>query len=168
MTATPTSDTTAHHLGAHDFDFLHGSWAVRHRRLKKRLAGSDDWAEFDGESSTRPILGGAGNIEDNLIGLPEGAYRAVALRSHDAASGNWAIWWLDGRSPHGLDVPVVGRFENGLGAFFAEDVFEGRAIRVRFLWRLIDQGNCRWEQAFSPDAGKSWETNWTMYFSRRA
>ena len=162
MTSTLTT-----HPGAHDFDFLHGSWAVRHRRLKKRLAGSDDWAEFDGDSTTQPILGGAGNIEDNLIDLPGGAYRAVALRSYDVASATWAIWWLDGRSPHGLDVPVIGRFEAGTGTFLADDIFEGRPIRVRFLWRLIDRDNCRWEQAFSADAGKSWENNWTMDFSRR-
>ncbi len=153
--------------GAHDFDFLFGAWSVRHRRLKKRLAGSDDWAEFGGESSTHPILGGSGNIEDNLIGLPEGAYRAVALRSYDAASGAWAIWWLDGRNAHALDVPVVGRFENGVGTFLADDIFEGRPIRVRFAWRRSGGDNCRWEQAFSTNAGESWETNWTMDFCRR-
>ncbi len=153
--------------GARDFDFLFGSWNVRHRRLTQRLAGSEDWAEFGGESTTQPTLGGSGNIEDNLICLPGGAYRAVALRSYDAASGNWAIWWLDGRSPHQLDVPVVGRFENGRGMFLADDMFEGRPIKVRFLWLRADPDNCRWEQAFSADAGKSWETNWTMAFTRR-
>lgn len=152
--------------GSRDFDFLFGAWAVRHRRLKARLAGCDDWAEFAGESTTQPTLGGSGNIEDNLIHLPEGAYRAVALRSYDAASGNWAIWWLDGRAPHQLDVPVVGRFEGGVGTFLADDMFEGRPIKVRFLWRRSDSNYCRWEQAFSADAGKSWETNWTMDFRR--
>lgn len=111
-------------------------------------------------------MGGSGNIEDNLIHLPEGAYRAVALRSYDAASGNWAIWWLDGRAPHQLDVPVVGRFEGGVGTFLADDTFDGRPIKVRFLWRRSDANYCRWEQAFSADAGKSWETNWTMDFRR--
>ena len=26
---------------------------------------------------------------------------------------------------------------------------------------------CRWEQAFSDDGGQSWETNWTMAFTRQ-
>jgi len=153
--------------GAHGFDFLFGSWNVRHRRLARRLAESEDWAEFDGESTTQPTLGGHGNLEDNLIQLPDRAYRAVALRSYDAASGTWAIWWLDGRRPHQLDVPVVGRFEGGVGTFLADDIFEGRPIKVRFLWTCRDMNNCRWEQAFSADAGESWETNWTMDFRRR-
>lgn len=159
---TPATD------GARDFDFLLGAWRVRHRRLIQRLAGCDDWAEFDGDSTTQPTLGGAGNIEDNLIRLPEGDYRAIAIRSYDAASAAWAIWWLDGRAPHQLDVPVVGRFENGNGTFLADDMFEGRPIKVRFLWRQGDRTSCRWEQAFSDDGGKSWETNWIMDFSRVA
>jgi hypothetical protein len=33
-----------------------------------------------------------------------------------------------------LDVPVVGRFVDGVGTFFTEDSWEGKSIRVRFLW----------------------------------
>lgn len=150
----------------HDFDFVFGDWNVRHRRLTARLAVSDEWEEFDGTSSTRPVLGGNGNIEDNFIEFPGGAYRAVALRSYDRATRQWAIWWLDQRNPHHLDVPVVGRFENGVGTFVADDSFEGRAIKVRFTWISDDANACRWEQAFSADGGGSWEINWIMQFSR--
>lgn len=34
----------------HDFDFYMGTWRIHHRRLTKRLAGSDDWQEFEGTS----------------------------------------------------------------------------------------------------------------------
>lgn len=148
------------------FDPMFGAWRVAHRRLTHRLCGSDEWESFDGESETFPILGGAGNVEDNLIAFPGGAVRAAAFRSFDAASGDWSIWWLDGRAPHALQVPVVGRFAKGEGAFYADDGFEGRPIRVRFLWRGIAEGAPRWEQAFSEDDGRSWETNWEMVFSR--
>lgn len=149
-----------------DFDFELGAWRVAHRRLKVRLAGSEDWEEFAGSSETRPILGGNGNLEDNILEFPGGGYRAIALRSFDAATGRWAIWWLDARRPHHLDVPVVGGFANGVGTFLAEDELGGRPIRVRFLWLRTDTGSPRWEQAFSPDGGASWETNWTMDFTR--
>lgn len=149
-----------------DFDFMIGEWTVRHRRLDRRLAGCTDWTEFSGTSTTRKILRGFGNVEDNVLHFPDGAVPAVAVRSFDPATRRWAIWWLDGRSPHHLDVPVVGRFADGVGSFYADDVLDGRPIRVRFLWHPNTGGQPRWEQAFSADAGKTWETNWVMHFER--
>jgi hypothetical protein len=151
--------------GRADFDFQEGRWSVRHRRLVTRLAGAGDWQEFPGTCTMQRVLGGLGNVEDNLLHLPGGAYRALALRSFDAASGLWAIWWLDGRSPNSLDVPVKGRFQDGVGRFHAEDSFQGRPIRVEFQWSQGPEGP-RWQQAFSPDAGATWEVNWVMDFRR--
>ncbi len=147
-----------------DFDFIHGDWLVRHRRLRERLKGCQDWVHFEGRSSTRPVLGGFGNLEDNVLGLPEGEVRAVALRSYDPGAGQWSIWWLDGRLPGHLDTPVVGRFTGSRGEFLADDVLEGRPIRVRFTWLAEPGQPPRWSQAFSPDGGLSWEENWTMEF----
>ncbi|WP_202840996.1 hypothetical protein [Luteimonas saliphila] len=149
-----------------DFNFAVGDWRVKHRRLRDRLAGCTDWVEFDGEMSTRKVLGGYGNVEDNVLHLPEGTYRALALRSFDPRERRWSIWWLDGRAPGRIDVPVVGTFENGVGTFFADDTFNGVPIRVRFHWFAADPSRPRWEQAFSSDGGATWETNWTMDFVR--
>jgi hypothetical protein len=150
-----------------DFDFVIGDWDVRHRRLAQRLAGSEDWIEFPGEMSTRHILGGFGNVEDNRLAFPDGEYRAVALRSYDAAARTWSIWWLDGRYPGRVDVPVVGSFQKGVGTFYAEDQHEGMPVTIRFIWSAHDASTLRWEQAFSPDRGSSWETNWVMDFTRK-
>ena len=150
-----------------DFDFVIGDWDVKHRRLKERLAACEDWVEFDGRMSTHKILGGFGNLEDNVLCFPEGEFRAVALRSYDASSKTWSIWWLDGRFPGRLDVPVVGAFKDGIGTFFANDMFANMPITVRFVWRQIDADDLQWEQAFSKDDGASWETNWVMRFRRR-
>lgn len=152
---------------ASDFDFEFGTWAVRHHRLKERLTGCEEWEEFGGTCDTRPILGGAGNVEDNVIDMPGGSYRAVTVRAFDPASRQWAIWWLDGRNPHSLDVPVVGDFTDGVGTFLANDMLDGKPIKVRFIWSHITTSTARWEQAFSPDGGRSWETNWVMQFTRR-
>jgi hypothetical protein len=152
--------------GSHDFDFFMGSWRVRHRRLKERLVGNREWEEFGGETTAQAILGGSGNIDDNEIELPGGAYRAVTLRTFDPDRRQWSIWWLDARHPTRFDPPVVGSFENGVGTFYGEDTLNGKPIRVRFLWTETASGAPRWEQAFSADAGKSWETNWTMNFTR--
>jgi hypothetical protein len=159
-----TIDTAA--TAPNDFDFEIGSWRVKHLRLKERLVGCTEWVEFFGDSSTQKILGGFGNLEDNYLALPEGPYRAVALRSFNVATKQWSIWWLDGRNPGTLDVPVVGQFANGKGVFFADDVLNGKPIKVRFTWSTPNSDQPLWEQAFSADAGATWETNWTMTFTR--
>ena len=149
--------------GLQDFDFFHGQWQVRHRRLVGRLVGATEWQEFGGSCRCMPLLGGDGNVDDNVVNLPGESYRAVTLRSLDRARGLWSIWWLDGRNPHQLDVPMVGRFHDGQGVFLAEDVLDGRPIKVRFLWRMAE-GRPQWEQAFSGDGGATWEVNWVMEF----
>ncbi len=151
-----------------DFDFLFGSWKVAHKRLVHRLKNSDVWQEFTGTSSTRPTLGGYGNIEDNILNFLEGPYNAIAIRSFDETTKLWAIWWLDGRHPHLLDVPVIGSFSDGVGTFVCDDTFEGKPIKTRFLWTVQSPDKCLWQQAFSPDEGQTWETNWIMEFSRES
>jgi hypothetical protein len=151
----------------HDFDFLIGRWRVHHRRLKERLANSDEWIEFEGMSFVQRVMGGFGMVDDNVLDLPGGRYRAAGLKSFDAKSGEWSIWWLDSRMPQGpLDPPVRGRFRDGIGNFFSDETFDGRPIRVRFTWSRITPTSCHWEQAFSTDGGATWETNWVMDFER--
>ena len=63
---------------------------------------------------------------------------------------------------------MVGGFERGIGTFHADETLDGRPIRVRFRWTDTQTGSPKWEPAFSPDAGKTWEINWTMTFVRMA
>jgi hypothetical protein len=153
--------------GINDFDFLIGDWSVHHRKLKQRLAQTQEWQEVEGTSSARKILAGLGNMDENVIEVPSGTYRAVTIRTYDPAKQLWSIWWIDSRYPQQhLDPPVVGRFEKGVGTFYADDQFNGKPIRVRYLWTHTP--NPHWEQAFSDDGGKTWETNWTMDFTPSA
>lgn len=151
--------------GARDFDFIHGSWKVSHQRLAQRLKGSTEWVRFGGTMRAKSILGGSGNFDENVIELPQGAYEACTVRMFDSQQSRWSIHWIDGRDPK-LDPPMYGLFEQGMGTFFGDDVFEGRPIRVRFLWSQIKERSARWEQAFSADGGATWETNWIMEFQR--
>jgi hypothetical protein len=152
----------------HDFDFLFGSWRVRHHYLKARLAQSTEWLEFGGTLVAQPTLGGAGNIDDNVVEKPTGTYRAMTIRTFDPKAGTWSIWYLDSRFPGTLDVPVVGRFENGVGTFVCDDTLNGKPIKVRFIWSDVTPSTARWAQAFSPDGGATWETNWKMELTRTA
>lgn len=149
--------------GAKGFDFEFGDWTVHHR--VKRANG--EWYEMEGTSNTRPVLGGLGNVEDNVFHRPEGDSRGLAVRAYDPAKGTWAIWWIDSRAPHGaMDPPVVGKFENGVGNFYSDGELNGKPARTRYTWSRITRDSARWEQALSFDAGKTWDTNWIMDFRR--
>jgi hypothetical protein len=148
-----------------DFDFLFGRWRVQHRRLESRFTECTTWIEFAGTCTAGPFMGGLANVDDNVLELPAGSYRALTLRAYDAVRGQWSIWWLDGRSPGRLDPPVVGGFVDGTGTFYADDTLDGRPIRVRFRWAVGDRAAPHWEQAFSADGGDTWETNWHMAFT---
>ena len=155
------------HAGARDFDFFFGRWQVRHRRLKERLAGSREWIEFDGTSVAQPLLGGFGNVDDNVFAFDGQTVRGATLRTFDPATRQWSIWYVDSRAPLGpLDPPVRGGFRDGVGTFLADEEFRGKPIKVRFRWSRITPASARWEQAFSPDGGATWETNWEMDFLR--
>ena len=168
-TATAQETTAMAHDPSHDFDFFFGKWKVRHRYLKERLAGSTEWIEFTGTCEARPIMGGMGNMDDNVIEKPTGTYRAATFRAYDPVSKTWAIWWLDGRMPHNpVDPPMIGSFIDGVGTFLADDVQNGKPVKVRFLWSHITPTSCRWEQSLSPDGGKTWEVNWVMENMRAA
>ncbi|WP_457356477.1 DUF1579 domain-containing protein [Roseateles sp. P5_D6] len=149
-----------------DFDFFIGHWKVSHRRLKERLLGCEDWENFEGSCRMWPLLDGLGNIDDNVLELSTGPYRALSMRTFDPATSQWAIWWVDGRNPHRLDPPVVGGFAEGVGEFQCDDELRGQPIRVRYRWTNTTTGRPHWQQAFSADGGQTWEVNWEMDFER--
>jgi hypothetical protein len=148
-----------------DFDFLIGRWNVLHRRLKREVAGDNEWMVMVGHASARRILGGFGNFGEIYVPLPTGAYICSTLRLYCPSARQWSNYQLDSRVPK-LNAPMSGRFENGRGLFFGLDTCEGRPIDARLVWCDITPVSCRWEQAFSTDGGKSWETNWIMTFDR--
>ena len=152
--------------GRKDFDFLIGSWKIWHRRLKERLKGCTEWEEFEGTSEVRQILGGLGNIDELTMNRASGRVQAVTVRLFNPLAREWSIYWVASNSPGRLDVPMVGKFDGVRGEFFSQEVFEGRHIFNRFIWTVNSSNACRWEQAFSADGGKTWETNWAMEFTR--
>lgn len=153
--------------GARDFDFLIGSrWRVHNRVLAERLAGSSEWREFEAtlQDGLR-IAGGLGNV-DRFLALRDGeSFEGNSLRLFDPKTREWTIYWIDSRDP-ALRFQVRGRFEDGVGTFYGEDPFEGRSVRLRFLWTRASESEARWEQAYWDEAAGDWETNWVMEFER--
>jgi hypothetical protein len=152
--------------GRADFDFFIGTWDSHQRKLKERLKVCDEWEEFSGVSVVRKILGGLGNFDEVTFDMAAGPVMGVTLRLFDPQTQLWSIYWSSSTRSV-LDTPMVGRFEHGRGEFYDRETFEGRSIFSRFIWTSSGADACRWEQAFSPDGGRTWETNWTADFTRR-
>jgi hypothetical protein len=149
---------------ANNFDFLIGTWTSKQRRLREVLAGCDEWYEFDGLTRCWSVFDGGGNIDE--VKFSEQDYAGLTVRLFDPATELWSIYWA--RDDTGLALPpTVGRFdEDGVGRFYDDEDWRGRPIRVRYQWTVLSHDACRWEQAFSTDQGKTWETNWTADFAR--
>jgi len=148
-----------------DFDFIIGNWKVHNRRLKQRLKGSNSWEEFEGASVARKIWGGAGNVDEYEADSPSGRIQGMTVRLYNPKSQQWSIYWANSASGV-LETPMIGSFKDGRGEFYDQEFFEGKSIYVRFIWSNITGASARWEQAFSADGGKTWETNWVMELTR--
>jgi hypothetical protein len=166
MTSVPSPGASSPHDGARDFDFLHGTWRVRNRKLRRPLTGSEEWYEFTGRSTEQPIWGGRANIEEYDATLPDGTrLRGLALRLFDPRANRWTIHWSNGVNGT-LDTPLTGTFRDGVGVFYGHDNHAGKMVPVRFHWTSAGPNDARWEQAYSEDGGTTWETNWIMQFTR--
>lgn len=152
--------------GVHDFDFFLGNWRVHHRRLRKRLVGSRDWDEFEGSSRCQSMLGGVVNINESASQRGGKTYNGLGIRAYDAAKEQWADWYLDGGQPTSIEAAGTGRFAKGVGTFLSDETYEGKAVKVRGIFTPVTADTCQWEQAFSTDEGRTWETNWIMRYTR--
>jgi len=166
-TVTPVIGTAAGtHDGSHDFDFLFGKWHVHNRHLQGRLSGSQEWVEFDATDDFQPLPGGIGN-EEHYRSDHWKDYVGIGLHFYHAKTQQWSLYWVDNHSEPGvLQPPVSGTFTGTVGTFEGPDTFNGKPITVRFIWKILSKNQVHWEQAFSTDGGQSWETNWTMEFTR--
>jgi len=174
-----TAQSGAVRDGSHDFDFDYGKWRMPNHHLKKRLAGSDQWDDFIACDEGVPLPGGIGDT-DYLTTSFWKDFVGVTVRTYDPKTGLWRIYWVDNTFSGGvIQPPVVGKFDGNVGIFEGPDTFNGIPILVRFTWTVhpnpSQQGTAKWqqtlnpqglpvvanwEQAFSKDNGKTWETNW--------
>jgi hypothetical protein len=151
--------------GRNDFDFFIGRWKGHNRRLLERLQGCTDWEEFEGTVVDWKILGGMGNMDEVTFRRATGKAAGLSIALFDPKSQEWNIYSASDAGGM-LDAPLVGKFKAGRGEFYAQEIFENQHIFTRVTWCDITETSCRWEQAFSPDGGKTWETNWVADLSR--
>jgi hypothetical protein len=141
-------------------------WKVHCRRLVYPLTGSHAWVEFDGTNVVHPMWNGRATADEFEADTPSGHIEGMTVRTYDTKSHQWSIYWS--RQANGtVDFPPeVGQFENGRGEFYDSEMYNGKAIFIRFTWTVSSPDSCHWEQAFSADGGKTWETNFIWDLTR--
>lgn len=151
--------------GQSDFDFEIGTWKTHLRRLPRPLTGSTTWVEYDGTTVVRKVWNGRANLVELVADGPAGHLEALSLRLYNPQSRQWSLNFANSTSGT-LATPTIGEFRNGRGEFYDQETLNGRAIFVRFLILPITPDSIRFEQSFSADGGKTWETNWIAVDTR--
>lgn len=151
--------------GQHDFDFHFGTWKTHIKRLRKPLTGSTDWVEYDGISVVRKVWDGRASLFELEVDGPAGHIEGLGLRLYNPETRQWSLNWANSND-NVLQTPMIGGFKDGRGEFYDHEIFNGRAILARNSFSDITPNSSRFEQAFSDDGGKTWETNWIMTFTR--
>jgi hypothetical protein len=165
-TKQQTPETAPEHDGQHDFDFLFGNWKVHCRRLLHPLSGLSQWLEFDGTNVVHRVWDGRANMDEFEADTPSGHIEGMTVRTFSNKSHEWSIYWSTQTNGTVDFPPMVGEFRNGRGEFYDSEMYNGRAIYVRFVWTVSSPDTCHWEQAFSADGGRSWETNFIWDLTR--
>jgi hypothetical protein len=165
QTATPKSPGDRNaipHDGRHDFDFEVGTWKAHVRKLLHPLTGSSEWDDLDGTVVTRslPMLEGWNESEMRVDSPTTHQHiEILAVRLYNPTSHQWSIYGSSVKTGT-FDPPQIGQFDNRRGEFYAQDTLQGRATYIRYLWQNLSPATTHFEQAFSVDGGKTWETNW--------
>ena len=149
-----------------DFDFLEGKWSVHNRMLKARLSNNHEWNEFESELHLRKTINGIGNVENYYATFNNEPFEGMAVRLFNPKTKLWKVYWMDSNNGTMDENPVTGSFENGMGKFYATDVFNDIPILVLYQWDATNPMQPKWSQAFSTDNGKSWEWNWEMTLTK--
>jgi uncharacterized protein (TIGR02246 family) len=147
------------------FDFEFGAWTVQISRLAEPLSGSTQWLDYSGTSIVRPWWGGRANVGELRVEGPAGRIDGMSVRLYEPATRQWTIRWSNARTGE-LEAPMVGGFTDGVGTFYNQERFGGRAVLVRFIFSAITAASFQLEQAYSADGGKTWEANWMARFQR--
>jgi hypothetical protein len=143
-----------------DFDWEIGAWHTEVRVLADPLSETEDeWLYFEGTSVVRPLLDRRANVVELEVAGPNGRIEGLNMRLYEPEAKRWSLTFVNIRN--GLLTPsVYGGFHNGVGEFYGDDQLGGRPIKVRFLVYRQGADRARFEQAFSPDGGVTWEANW--------
>ena len=146
--------------GRHDFDWDYGTWKTHQKRRLHPLTGSTTWVEYSGTDVVRKVWDGAntGTIEADG---PAGHLEIFSVRLYNPDSHQWSVDFTNSATG-AFSQPLFGEFRDGRADLYDQEPYNGRMIMVRFSVFDITATTCQFEQSFSDDGGKTWETNFIV------
>jgi hypothetical protein len=142
--------------GQHDFDFNFGVWKTHIKRLLHPLSGSTDFIELNGTVTVRKVWDGRAQLEEIEVDGPKGHWEGLTLFLYNPASHQWSQTFINS-AVGTLSGSLIGSFKDGRGELFSQDTLDGRSILVRGVWSDITPNSHHYEEAYSDDAGRTWD-----------
>lgn len=165
--AGAAAETAPMHDGRHDFDFNLGTWKTHIRRLTHPLSGDKESIELNGTVTVRPVWGGRAMLEEIETDGPRGHWQGATLFLYNPGARQWSQTFFDSAKPT-PGSSLVGGFANRRGELYAQDTLGGRTVLVRGTWSDITPDSHRYEEAYSDDGGRNWETVFSARLERIA
>lgn len=148
--------------GAHDFDFDLGAWRTDIVRRVHPLSGSDETMRLTGTVTVRKVWDGRAQLEEIEADGPKGHWEGGTLFLYDPQARQWSMNFANSAVGK-LTPPMIGSFENGRGELIAQDTLDGRSILVRAVWSDITPSSHTYQESYSADGGRTWETAFTAH-----
>lgn len=146
--------------GAHDFDPLFGNSNYHLHYMRHPLTATPDWTDMSGTGACYKVWNGRAQLDTLEVDSASGSHiEGLTLRLYDREARQWRLYWANSRIGR-LDPPQIGDFRDGHGDFYTTDTINNKTVLVRYDWSHMTSGKPHFEQAFSPDGGKTWEVNW--------
>jgi hypothetical protein len=159
QSTSPDTLIPALHDGAHDFDPLLGNFTFQLHFMLHPLTSTPDWTDMTGTGSCYRVWDGRAQLDTVELDSASGGHmEGLTLRLYDRDARQWRLYWANNRIGR-LDPPQIGDFREGHGDFYTTDTINGKIVLIRYDWTRMTSGTPHFEQAFSPDGGKTWEVN---------
>jgi hypothetical protein len=141
---------------AKQFDFWVGTWDLEWTNAKGE--------KENGTNIINKILGGC-VIEENFSTGGENPYLGKSHSLFDEKSRIWKQTWVDSSGEY---LDFVGEFKEGKMMLWREFTGnEGKKVKQRMIFSNIQKDSIQWNWESSQDDGKTWKTNWKIFYKRR-
>lgn len=142
---------------AKQFDFWLGTWDLEWTDAKGQ--------KLTGTNTINKILNDC-VIEENFSTRGENPYLGKSHSLFDSKTGKWKQTWVDSGGSY---LDFTGEFKNGKMTLSREMIDkEGKKIMQRMVFSDIRKDSLVWDWESSDDNGKTWKTNWKIFYKRRA